>query len=171
MTPERWAKIEEIFQAALDCPPPARASFVEKQCSDDAEMLAEVENLINSYDTGNPFLESPIWDDRRMLQTTLGQEIASSLERETDESLVGQQIGAYRLTEEIGRGGMGVVFLATRDEDFRQKVTLKIVKRGWTPISFCGDFGKSGKFSPRSIIRTLRACSTAARPKTDDLFW
>ena len=135
MTPERWAKIEEIFQAALDCEPTLRAAFIAEKCGGEAELCREVKKLIERYDTGNPFLESPVWTDSVFFQTTLKNQIASSLDKEVadfeeDESLAGQLVGAYRLTEEIGRGGMGVVYAATRDEDFQQKVAVKIVKRG-----------------------------------------
>ena len=111
MTPEQWAKIEEIFQAVLDCPPTARAAFVEDRCGSDAELRFEVEKLIRGHDTGNQFLESPIWTDSLVFQTTLKNKVASSLreefgEIEKSDSLVGQIVGAYRLVEEIGCGSL-----------------------------------------------------------------
>jgi non-specific serine/threonine protein kinase/serine/threonine-protein kinase len=135
MKPESWAKIEEIFQAAVDRPTAARTSFVAEQCGNDAELRAEVENLINRYEPDNSFLESPIWQDSGFFQTTIKQEFASSLEQkiaadERSESLVGQTVGVYRLTKELGRGGMGVVYLGSRGEDFRRRVAVKVVKRG-----------------------------------------
>jgi non-specific serine/threonine protein kinase/serine/threonine-protein kinase len=135
MNPERWARVEEIFQEALDCPPAERASFIEEQCGSDSELRAQIENLVGNHSTGNPFLESPIWTDSLFFRTTLKDKIAESIEDEIDfaderDTIFGQRIGAYWLEREIGRGGMGIVFLATRAEDFRQKVAIKIVKRG-----------------------------------------
>jgi non-specific serine/threonine protein kinase/serine/threonine-protein kinase len=133
MKPERWAQIEEIFQAVLDCPPVKRASFLKEKCGEDTELCLEIEVLLNHHRTEGEFLESPVWDDSQFLESTLKQDIASSLKREindSDESLIGQTIGAYRLKKELGRGGMGVVYLADRADDFQQKVAVKIVKRG-----------------------------------------
>lgn len=136
MKPERWAQIEEIFQAAIDCPPVVRASFIREKCAADEDLRAAVEMLLDRYKTNDAFLESPVWNDGDFMQTTLKQQIASSLERdilvhEKEETLVGQTIGAYRLTRELGRGGMGVVYLGERaGDDFRQRVAVKIVKRG-----------------------------------------
>jgi non-specific serine/threonine protein kinase/serine/threonine-protein kinase len=136
MRPEFWAKIEEIFQSAIDRPTAARAAFVVEQCGGgDVELRREVENLINRYEPDNSFLEHPAWNDSSLFQTTVKQELVSSLENkisgdQSDESFVGQTIGAYRLIEELGRGGMGVVYLAERGEDFRQRVAVKVVKRG-----------------------------------------
>jgi hypothetical protein len=59
MTPERWAKIEEIFQAPLDCASSVGSSLIEKECGNDAEICAVAENLISRHDTKNPwFCES-----------------------------------------------------------------------------------------------------------------
>lgn len=133
MKVELWAQIEEIFHAALDLPPDERTAFIETQCAGDAKLRGEVEKLINRHEKESKFLESPVWSDRQLLKSTLKQRIALSLEREVGEageSLNGQTIGAYRLSKELGRGGMGVVYLAERVDGFRQQVAVKIVKRG-----------------------------------------
>jgi serine/threonine protein kinase/Tfp pilus assembly protein PilF len=136
MTPEHWRKIEGIFQAALDCPSGAREEFICAECGDDAELRLEVEKLIARYETEESFLESPVWTDSILMQPSLKQQIAISLEEEipqaqAKESFLGRQVGAYRLTEELGKGGMGVVYLAERaDGEFYQKVAVKLIKRG-----------------------------------------
>ncbi len=135
MTPDKWKKIDEIFQKAVDCPAAQRASFVRQLCGDDVELQAEVELLISNSVTGNSFLEAPVWSDDIFSQVTLRDKIASFFDEDDvhcqkDDWHVGQTIGPYHLDEEIGRGGMGVVYLASREQDFRQKVALKIVKRG-----------------------------------------
>ncbi|HLM61584.1 MAG TPA: serine/threonine-protein kinase, partial [Pyrinomonadaceae bacterium] len=136
MTPERWAKIEDVFQAALDCSVAERERFIRAECGEDAELFAEVKKLIARHETEESFLESPVWTDSLLLQPSLKQQIAISLENEApatrqSESAIGRQIGVYRLTEEIGRGGMGVVYAAERaDGEFYQKVAVKLIKRG-----------------------------------------
>lgn len=67
MTSERWKKIEEIFHAALDCPLVVRASLIEEKCGDDDKLQTEVEKLISGHDSGNLFLESPVWMNKRFL--------------------------------------------------------------------------------------------------------
>jgi serine/threonine protein kinase/Tol biopolymer transport system component/tetratricopeptide (TPR) repeat protein len=136
MTPERWEKIESIFQAALDLSGAEREQFVRAECGGDAELLAEVERFIARFEIEDSFLESPVWTDSRFLHSQVKREIASSLDDQIDANknakiFVGRQIGVYRLTKELGRGGMGVVFLAERaDGEFNQKVAIKLIKRG-----------------------------------------
>lgn len=136
MQPNRWQQIEGIFQAALDLPIAERAEFIRAKCVDDGGLKAEVEKLVARYETEETFLESPVWTDSRFLQSEIKKDIASSFEKiapiaEKSESFVGREIGVYRLTEELGRGGMGVVYLAERaDGEFKQKVAIKLIKRG-----------------------------------------
>lgn len=137
MSPERWKKIEEIFQEALDRKPSERQKFIEENCDTDAELRAEVEKLVARFESDEEFLESPVWTDSILLQKSLKQQIASSLDEEISfsstksGSLIGKKIGVYRLTQELGKGGMGMVYLAERtDGEFHQKVAVKLIKRG-----------------------------------------
>lgn len=136
MNPERWKKIEEIFQDALDLSGGEREKFIAEKTGDDAELRTEVEKLVARFETEEEFLESPVWTDSRILGNTLKSRVASSLEKELapahkEKSFTGKRIGAYRLTEQIGRGGMGVVYAAERDDgEFSQTVAVKLIKRG-----------------------------------------
>ncbi len=138
MNPERWAKIEDVFQSALDLKAGGeREEFLRSECGDNAELRREVEKLIARYEAEESFLESPVWTDSLLMQPSLKQQIAHSLEseiplaREEKQPFIGRQIGAYRLTEELGKGGMGVVYLAERaDGEFHQRVAIKLIKRG-----------------------------------------
>jgi serine/threonine protein kinase/Tfp pilus assembly protein PilF len=136
MTPERWKQIEDIFQSALDLKGDERERFVRAECGDDEELRREVEKFIARFETEDSFLESPVWTDSRFLQSQIKREIASSLDDEgvsnkDAKPFVGRQIGVYRLTKELGKGGMGEVFLAERaDGEFNQKVAIKLIKRG-----------------------------------------
>jgi serine/threonine protein kinase len=135
MTPKRWKKIEDIFEAALDCDRARREDFLRAECDGDADLFSEIKKLVARYEREENFLESPVWTDSLMLGGTLKNRVASSLEDEialpAEKSFAGKQIGVYRLTAELGRGGMGVVYLAERaDGEFRQKVAVKLIKRG-----------------------------------------
>lgn len=127
MRPERWKVIEPILEAALEQAPGARADFLAEACQGDEELRHEVETLIHSYDQAGSFIEDPLLAGISTAPQLSSQQTAES----SFGSLVGQRIGAYRIESEIGRGGMGAVYLATRaDNVFQRQVAIKIVKRG-----------------------------------------
>lgn len=132
MSPQRWEKIEEIFQAALDLSVAERERFVSESCAGDAELKKEVEKLIKQYEDADSFIESPVWTDSAMLNSIAKKDFAGAIEDNLDgDPLVGRRLGAFRLTKELGRGGMGAVYLAERaDGEFRQSVAVKLIKRG-----------------------------------------
>jgi serine/threonine protein kinase len=135
MSPDRWQQIEVVFQAALDLSTAERTTFLAENCNGDDELRREVEKLLVDYENADSFIESPVWTDSRFLNSSAKKEISDSLDEgfkgEETESLIGKKIGVYRLTREIGRGGMGAVYLAERaDGEFSQKVAIKLIKRG-----------------------------------------
>src|SRR5687767_13904316 len=133
MTPERWREIEDVFQAAVDMPPAERAHFVDERCGSDAELKVEVEKLLASDDSADDFIESPIWTDSRFLNTSAKRELSSSIDQKNGDrdNFLNKRVGVYKLTREIGRGGMGAVYLAERDDgEFFQRVAIKLIKRG-----------------------------------------
>lgn len=114
MSESDWNKKKEIFAAALDVPPEARADFLNDICRDNAALRNEIEKLLAAHSTNESFIEKPAF------------KVASTF---ADERLSGKQFGHYRIVREIGRGGMGAVFLAERsDGAFEQQVALKIVR-------------------------------------------
>jgi len=114
---DSWERVQEIFLAAADLRPSERAAYLDSACRDDAGLRLEVESLLEEDATAEGSLDAAI-------QT----EAANLLE---ERLLVGARLGAYRVIEEIGRGGMGSVYLAERDDDqYRKRVAIKVVKRG-----------------------------------------
>lgn len=136
MNPDRWQKIESIFQAAIDLEIEDRKKFLEKECQEDLDLKAEVEQLLADSDSAESFIEKPVWTDSFFVDSSAKENISDSLEELyedafADESLIGKRIGVFELREELGRGGMGAVYLAERaDGEFRQKVAVKLIKRG-----------------------------------------
>lgn len=108
LQPEEWNRIRHIFHEALDRDPPQRASFLDTACSGDLQLRAEVESLLALHDDDPTYLERP----------------ASEASPRGGDSLEGKRIGAYEIEQEIGRGGMGVVYLAY-DTRLKRRVALK----------------------------------------------
>ena len=132
MSPERWQKIEEVFNHAADLKEAERSAFLEKECAGDLDLRSQVDELLRSVERSDQFIESPIWSDG-LIDTSAKRDLIDSLELEeqdqTDET--GRVIGSYRLKRELGRGGMGAVYLAERiDGEFEHTVAVKLIKRG-----------------------------------------
>src|SRR5687768_7131289 len=106
MTPERWFEVKEIFNAALDLPAARRLSFIEERCAGDRLLHEEVAALLESADEAEGFIEAPALTRVSHLVT-----------EEKSAFYIGKQIGAYKIEREIGKGGMGAVFLASRADD------------------------------------------------------
>lgn len=133
MSPDLWREIEEVFEAAVELPPADRAAFLDKLYGADSEVKAEVLKLLASDDSAADFIESPIWTDSKFLNTSAKRELSSSIDQKNGDrdNFLGKRVGVYELTREIGRGGMGAVYLAERaDGEFQQRVAIKLIKRG-----------------------------------------
>jgi eukaryotic-like serine/threonine-protein kinase len=119
MSSERWKRIEEIFMEAVEQPPVRRSAFLEAACSGDASLRAEVESLLHHEIAAEADLRAAVAD------------AASSLPPSLAGSEIGTAIGPYQIVREIGRGGMGTVYLAVRvDEQYLQTVAIKLVRKG-----------------------------------------
>src|SRR2546423_2080614 len=118
MNPERWKKVEEVFESALRLAPGERQAFLSDACGTDERLRNQVETLIASYESAGSYANrSPL--------------SAQTLVEESVDEFIGRRIGAYKTVREIGRGGMGSVFLAVRaDDEFQKRVAIKLIKRG-----------------------------------------
>jgi serine/threonine protein kinase/tetratricopeptide (TPR) repeat protein len=120
MTPEKWGQLKELFRVAAEHEPQQRAAFLDQACVSDPALRAEIESLLASHDDAANFIETPAVD-----------RAVKAIAESSVEQLAGRRIGAYRLIREIGRGGMGTVYLAERaDEQYRKLVAIKVVRRG-----------------------------------------
>src|SRR5690242_11539990 len=124
---DSWDRVQEIFLAAADLPRAEQPRYLDSACRGDAELRAEVESLLNADRTGASTVASAI-----------RSEANSILE---SGSVAGLRLGAYRVLREIGRGGMGTVYLAERDDDqFKKQVAIKLVTRGMDTAGLLGRF-------------------------------
>src|SRR5688500_11320006 len=109
---------ESIFDEALRKPSAEeRASFLDKACAGNAELRREVESLLSAHEGAAAFLASP------PPGVTLNPE-AEAFDRSVPAERAGATIGPYKLLEQIGEGGMGVVFVAEQVRPVRRKVAL-----------------------------------------------
>jgi serine/threonine-protein kinase len=117
---ERWARVKGLFEATMDLSPDARAALLKKECDGDEALRREVESLLESDDQADGFIEEPMLEMPRDL-----------FSEPAEETLAGRHFGAYQIIREIGRGGLGAVYLAARaDDEYRKEVALKLVRRG-----------------------------------------
>ncbi|HJQ32310.1 MAG TPA: serine/threonine-protein kinase, partial [Pyrinomonadaceae bacterium] len=123
MTPERWKQIESVFDEAVELPPGRREAYLAEACGGDAELRREVELLLSSHEEAGEFIEEPA------VANVLSGGVKFDVEEEAP--FVGRRVGSYRIVRELGRGGMGAVYLAVRaDDEFQKRVAIKLVKRG-----------------------------------------
>jgi len=128
--PVTWARIEAIFREALELEGDARRRFIDRRCAGDAALRAEVSALLDADAEAGSFLAEPaaVFAAGIPTEDPLEPPRASG---SPETPVVGRRIGAYEITREIGRGGMGTVYLAARaDGQFQQDVALKVLKRG-----------------------------------------
>src|SRR5438309_7934613 len=129
MTPARFQTIEEIYRAALDQEPDQISAFLETACEGDEVLRRKVEGLLTSRERAGSFIETSAVS----LATKIMQNGQADL-------LVGRTIGHYKLSESIGTGGMGDVYLAT-DVTAGRKAALKLL-----PTRFTGDAERLKRF-------------------------
>jgi hypothetical protein len=126
-TPDDWSRIDAILDEVLELEPAARNEALDRACAGDTVLRARVDGLIAADSDAAQFLETPA----AVYAAGLVGAAAASDARADDAERPGDRIGPYSLIREIGRGGMGRVFLADRaDGQFEQKVALKLVRSG-----------------------------------------
>jgi serine/threonine protein kinase/Flp pilus assembly protein TadD len=107
----------DVFEAALELPLEDRAAYLDNICGYDAALRQRLEALLSKHDQAASFLEKPVVPALAALD-------GPPCERP------GTLVGPYKLLQQIGEGGMGIVYMAEQQEPVRRKVALKIIKPG-----------------------------------------
>jgi serine/threonine protein kinase len=143
MTPDRWARIDQLLDEAMERPVAERSAFLTVACGEDMELRREVQSLLAAHQQAEEkFLKLPALD-------LAAQHLAGDKER----SLLGQSLGAYSVLTVLGIGGMGEVYLA-RDTRLDRKVALKLL-----PPQYTQDAARIKRFE-----REARAASALNHP-------
>jgi tetratricopeptide (TPR) repeat protein len=117
LSTERWQRIEQVYEAAVDLPEDERAGVLARECGNDAELRAEVDRMLAARDSSD------------YLAGLIGGEVAN-LAKEEAAPMLGRRIGPYVIVGELGRGGMGMVYRAERHDEYRTIVAIKVLPRG-----------------------------------------
>lgn len=134
---DRWERIQDLFIDAAALPPEKRPVFLDAACGADIGLRAEVESLLEAEEGAGSFVESAIG------------RAASTLAAGTESAP--RTVGAYRILKEIGRGGMGAVYLAERaDQQYRKRVAIKLAR-----FAGYGDFVHERFRHERQILASL----------------
>jgi len=142
MIPERWQKVEEVLQAALDVPETRRPALLAEVCFGEPELHQEVLSLLAAHEEAGDFMEQPAIEQD-----------AHVLLRHDAQEFIGLEIGPYRVMKRLGGGGMGEVYLA-EDRRLGRLVALKVL-----PPYFVSDDARLRRFQTEA-----RAASALNHP-------
>lgn len=116
-----WQKLKQIFNKALEMGENERKEYLNEVCGENQDLKKDVLSLLEAHEmTG-------VMDNRP------GQLVKNVFSRQQSGNKKGEQIGPYKILDELGHGGMGSVYLAERvDGQFKQQVVLKLLRTGFT---------------------------------------
>ena len=130
MKPEHPTE-KSIFLDALDVESPQeRVAFIEVACQGNPQLLASVSALLREHERAFNPIDKPIAQGVDFQLGTLDETDSVLSEAEHSQQILGTMIGPYKLMEQIGEGGFGIVYVADQQEPIRRRVALKVIKPG-----------------------------------------
>ncbi len=143
-------RVREVFSAAAERPEEERRAVIEHEAGGDADLVAEVEALLESLTRAGGYLDAPA--------------PGPSPDHLSPAAILGSEVGPYRLVEVIGEGGFGAVYLAEQSRPIARRVALKIIKAGMDSRDVLARFDAERQALARmdhpNIARVLEAGST-----------
>ena len=118
MNSAHWEKIQKLFHDAADLPVAEQQAFLNTACEGDSTLIADVMTLLTEDSRGDSLLDQSV------------TQVAHVAVDPGPEFLISQELGPYKVKKVLGEGGMGVVYLAER-EDLQSLVAIKILRDAW----------------------------------------
>jgi serine/threonine protein kinase len=132
-----WQQVQQLFLECVDLPTEEQSRFLQQVGADHPHLVAEVESLLEADQNSEAIIQAAVQDEAESFFDA--------------KMLIGEKLGIYRVVREIGRGGMGSVYLAFRDDDeYHKEVALKVVRRGMNSAELLERFR-----SERQILANL----------------
>jgi eukaryotic-like serine/threonine-protein kinase len=120
LSPERWSRMRQLFARASELPAAERRALLAREVANDADLMADVQSLLNWRDKPDTFAEAAA---DHLLSAEAIPPARPLIGR------IGERFGAYRVVDRIGTGGMGDVYRAVRDDDhYRADVAIKVMR-------------------------------------------
>ena len=148
MASSNLAQIEEVFHEAMSYDREERRAYLHRACGADSVMLREVQSLVAAYDSSSGLLDETA--------VTLAMKVMGS---RPDDSMVGQEVGFYKILSSLGQGGMGTVYLA-EDSRLNRKVALKFLSH---------DFISDG-WAKRQLVKEAQAVAMLDHPNISAVY-
>src|SRR5438876_2174017 len=128
-----------LFSGARELPASERAAYLQEACADDPALRLRLEALLRVHQDAITFLENKASKEP---ESPIGHEVTDATMRIplTPSEKAGDRIGRYKLLQQIGEGGCGVVYMAEQEEPVRRRVALKVIKLGMDTKSVIARF-------------------------------
>src|SRR6516162_6401164 len=136
--PEAFERELSVFSAARRLPAGERAAYLDQTCAGDAALRQRVEELLRAGEDAEGFLQEPAPGAQRPEDAPAAPTLVLNLAATGEKA--GDRIGRYKLLQQIGEGGCGLVYMAEQEEPVRRRVALKVIKLGMDTKSVIARF-------------------------------
>lgn len=120
---ERWQRLSDLFDRAIDLDDDARRALLDRECAGDPGLRAELQRMLDAdAHATNGVLDAGV---------AAVVDLSGQFGIDDEPDAIGQALGPWRLQRLLGRGGMGRVYLAHRDGDADHRVAIKRLHRRW----------------------------------------